>query len=97
MTTPDCKQAPGQFRPRIDRNRCEGAGACAAACPVSVFTIGTLPQDQRAGLSLRGKVKGFVHRWRQALLAQPDACQACGLCVQACPEQAITLERVARP
>jgi len=45
-------------------------------------------------LTLAGKVKGFVHRWHQAFATNAAACHACGLCVAACPEKAITLERV---
>ena len=30
---------------------------------------------------------------RQAFVERPDACHACGLCVPACPEKAITLVR----
>lgn len=89
----DCKQAPGAFRPVIDRNRCEGKAECLKVCPVSVFTIGILPRDDRTGLSLRGKIKGFAHGWKQARLANPQACEACGLCVKACPESAISLAR----
>jgi 4Fe-4S ferredoxin len=89
----ECSQPAGTFHPVIDRNRCEGKAACAAVCPVKVFTVGTLPKEQRSGLSLRGKVKGFAHRWQQALVAQPQACEACGLCVKACPENAISLVR----
>ena len=58
-----------------------------------MFEVATLPKEQRLGLSLKGHVKGFVHGWQQALLAKPNACEACGLCVQACPEKAITLAR----
>ena len=95
-TTPDkkCPQAPGTYRPVIDRNRCEGKAECVKLCPVSVFAVGTLPKEQRASLGLRGKLKGFAHRWQQALLVNPQACEACGLCVKACPEKAITLARV---
>jgi len=89
----NCKQAPGVFVPVIDRNRCEGKKACVEVCPVNVFAVGTLPKEQRVGLSLRGKIKGYAHRWQQALLANPQACQACALCVTACPERAITLEK----
>ncbi len=90
---PDCKQAPGAFHPDIDRNRCEGKGDCVRVCPVHVFAIATLPKEARAGLSLRGRIKGMVHRWQQAAIVHPDLCEACGLCVQACPEDAITLTR----
>ncbi len=94
MTTPgDCKAAAGAFVPLIDRSRCEGKGECVRVCPVGVYAVGTLPAEQRAGLGLRGKLKGFAHRWQQALLVNPSACEACGLCVKACPEQAITLVR----
>lgn len=92
-TEPDCKQAAGLYTPVIDRNRCEGKAACVAVCPVGVFAVDTLPREQRVGLSLRGKIKGIAHRWQQAILVQPAACEACGRCVTACPERAITLAK----
>jgi 4Fe-4S ferredoxin len=88
-----CKQAAGEFAPRIDRNRCEGKAACATVCPTAVFEIGVLPKADRASLSLMGKLKGMAHGWKQALTPNAAACEACGLCVSACPEQAITLVR----
>ena len=95
MSAPrDCKQAPGEFVPVLDRSRCEGKGECVRVCPVSVYAVGTLPPAQRGGLGLRARLKGMAHRWQQALLVNPGACEACGLCVQACPERAITLVRV---
>ena len=90
---PKCKHEAGQFVPVIDRNRCEGKADCVRVCPTAVFMVGTLPRDQRAGLRFTGKLKGFVHKWQQAMLTNPDSCEACGLCVEACPEDAITLVR----
>ena len=86
-----CKHEPGRFAPVINRNRCEGKEDCAAVCPYQVFTIGKLPADERGQLTLLGKLKGFAHGWQQAFASNADACHACGLCVAACPEQAITL------
>ncbi len=91
--TKDCKQEPGVFIPVIDRNRCEGKADCVPVCPYSVFVVDTLLKDQRKGLSVIGNLKGFAHNWQQALLIHPEACRACGLCVKACPEHAITLAR----
>jgi ferredoxin len=56
--------------------------------------VGTLPKELRICLSIKGKLKGFAHRWQQALLVKETACEACGQCVSACPEKAIKLERV---
>jgi NAD-dependent dihydropyrimidine dehydrogenase PreA subunit len=93
----DCNQMPGTIQPVVDRNRCEGKKACVAACPYDVFTIATVALDTRRGLSLRGKLKGFAHGWQQAFALNASACQACGLCVAACPEKAITLKRTLTP
>jgi NAD-dependent dihydropyrimidine dehydrogenase PreA subunit len=88
-----CSQAPGAMVPVIDRNRCEGKAACVSVCPVHVFAVGLLPTEQRHGLSLRGRLKGFAHGWKQAFTPNAVACEACAKCVEACPESAITLVR----
>lgn len=93
-TKNECQHEPGTFVPAIDRNRCEGKAACVTVCPVGVFKVFTLPKEMRSGLSLRGKLKGFAHKWQQAELVNAAKCEACGLCLKACPEGAITLARV---
>ena len=90
-----CGQQPrGRFVPHIDRNRCEGKGECVAVCPFNVFTLGKLAPEQRQDLSLFGKLRGMAHGWEQAFTPNAEACEACGHCVSACPERAITLVRV---
>ena len=79
--------------PEIDRNRCEGKSECVTVCPYKVFEMGVLTRDQRAGLSLRGRLKSWAHGGRQAFAVRSDDCHACGLCVAACPEKAITLTK----
>ncbi len=91
--TRDCRHPPGAFVPVIDRNRCEGKAECVKVCPTHVFVVGTLPPGDRNNLRFAGRIKGFVHRWQQALLIDPTACEACGKCVAACPEKAIALVR----
>ena len=89
----ECRQAPGTFNPVINRNKCEGKGPCVPACPFDVLEIGVLSKAERKELSIIGKFKAFAHAGQQAFVIRPDLCAACGLCVSACPEQAITLVR----
>jgi ferredoxin len=42
-------------------------------------------------LPLIAKLKTLAHGKRMAATPNAEACAACGLCVRACPERAITL------
>ena len=77
--------------PLIDRNRCEAKAACVSTCPYQVFEIHTLTAAERKALPVLGCLKALVHGGKRAFAVRRDACRACGLCVRACPEQAITL------
>ena len=89
-----CADAPGRFAPRIDRNRCEAKADCVRVCPYHVFEIRPLAAQEKRGLSFVGRIKAFAHGGKQAFAIHADACHACGLCVTACPENAIRLVRV---
>lgn len=91
MSGEACPGEPGRIAPRIDRNRCEGKEDCVRVCPYDVFEMGTLSPEDRAALSLFGRLKAWAHGGRQAFVVAPDACRACRLCVEACPERAIAL------
>jgi 4Fe-4S ferredoxin len=88
---PSCGEMPSVAKPVIDRDRCEAKADCVRVCPYDVFELRSLAADDKAGMSLRGRLKAFFHGNRQAFVARPEACHACGLCVAACPEQAIEL------
>jgi 4Fe-4S ferredoxin len=88
-----CSETPAAIRPVIDRNRCEAKAECVRVCPYNVFAVRGLAAHDKAGMSFVGRVKALVHGNRQAFVERPEACHACGLCVSACPEGAITLQK----
>jgi len=92
MASDDCK-GPGLLRPQIDRNRCEGKGDCVRVCPHDVFEVRRIEPADRATLTLLGKLKSLAHRGKTAYTPRAADCAACGQCVTACPEEAITLAR----
>jgi len=47
-----------------------------------------------AQLGVFGKLKSIAHGRKTAYTPRASACQACGKCVEACPEKAIKLTRV---
>ncbi|MGP8071599.1 MAG: 4Fe-4S dicluster domain-containing protein [Thermoplasmata archaeon] len=89
----NCLAPPGHWVLTIDRNACEGNGDCVAVCPYSVFELGTLTDSEYKLLGVAGKVKAWGHRRKTARTPRSTACRSCGLCVVACPEDAITLGR----
>ncbi len=94
MSQEPCKHSPGEYRPRIDRDRCEGKDQCARVCPVHVFEVRKLTGEERKSLAFLSRLKATAHGNRQAFALHAELCEACGLCVKACPERAITLLRV---
>ena len=86
-----CGAPVGAFRPLVNAGRCEGKGDCVAVCPHDVFELGPISPDVLRALPVRSRLKLWVHGNITVYTPNAAACQACGLCVAACPEQAITL------
>jgi 4Fe-4S ferredoxin len=81
----------GAYRPVVNRNACEGKRDCVAVCPYDVFEVRQIDDEDFSSLSFLGKLKSRAHGRLTAYTPHADLCQACGLCVVACPEKAITL------
>jgi NAD-dependent dihydropyrimidine dehydrogenase PreA subunit len=86
-----CRAEPGQFVPVVDLSRCEGKADCTEVCPYDVFEVTRISDDDFSALSPFGKLRSIAHRRQASYAVRADACHACGLCVVACPESAITL------
>jgi NAD-dependent dihydropyrimidine dehydrogenase PreA subunit len=88
-----CRADAGSYVPRVNRSRCEGKGDCVAVCPYDVFEVRPIAEAEYQALPALARLKLWVHGKQTAYTPKADACQACGLCVVACPERAITLEK----
>jgi 4Fe-4S ferredoxin len=88
-----CKQDAGVFGPIVDLKRCEGKADCVEVCPEDVFRVQRIEDSDYRTLNLLQKLKVRVHGMQVAYTPNIDACRSCGLCVTACPENAITLRR----
>ena len=71
----------------IDRNKCEGKAACLA-CPADVLE---LREPNLSELSWPSRIRLRFHGGKQAFVVRPQDCNGCGLCVEECPERAISL------
>jgi heterodisulfide reductase subunit A2 len=67
------------FVARVDPSRCDGAGACLAACPYA-GAIGLQPVELEDDVAVS---RAYVN---------PVACKGCGACVAACPNGAIDVQ-----
>jgi 4Fe-4S ferredoxin len=93
VSTPECLHPARVFAPVVDARKCEGKAACAAVCPYDVFEIRHFERNELPQLGMRGTLKWWVNGGRQADVVRADQCHGCGLCVKACPEDAISLRR----
>lgn len=87
-----CRAEPGAYVPVVDRARCEGKYDCVDVCPEDVFVVRRMDDADFEALGFFAKLKSRAHKRLTAYTPNADACKACGLCVVACPERAITLE-----
>jgi NAD-dependent dihydropyrimidine dehydrogenase PreA subunit len=71
----------------VDPLRCEGEKKCVRVCPTRVFVM----RRPDAELPWLMKLKVAVHGGKQAFVADEAACTSCMKCVDACPEDAITV------
>ena len=91
-----CNAVPGQWTPVVDHGRCEGKRDCIVVCPNDVFEVRRIDDVDYDALGLLARFKVTMHSRQTAYAAKAEDCRACGLCVVACPESAITLIPPAR-
>ena len=90
----DCKKAAGVVQPVINRGDCEGKRECEKVCPYQVFEVRTIDDADYLALSFFARLKVRAHGKLSAYTPRAADCHGCGLCVEACPEDAIKLTAV---
>ena len=68
-----------------------GQAGLRAGLPYDVFEVRRMDTEDFTALGMLGKLRSTAHRRMTAYTVRADQCQECGLCVTACPEDAITL------
>jgi NAD-dependent dihydropyrimidine dehydrogenase PreA subunit len=89
-----CRAEPGTWVPVIDLTRCEGKRDCTEVCPYDVFEVTRISDDDFASLGVMSRLRSMAHKRQASYAVRAQDCHACGLCVVACPEQAIRLSPV---
>jgi 4Fe-4S ferredoxin len=88
-----CRAEPGSWHPVVDRRNCEGKSDCVAVCPYDVFEVGPIDEADYRAMPFFVRLKIRAHGKKTSFTPRAADCHACGLCVVACPENAITLVR----
>lgn len=89
-----CAAPAGRWAPVVDRARCEGKRDCVVVCPNDVFEVRRIDDADYKALGRLARFKVRAHGRQTAYTPNAGDCRACGLCVVACPENAIQLTRV---
>jgi 4Fe-4S ferredoxin len=88
-----CNAPAAAYTPVVDHSRCEAKHDCVDVCPNDVFEVRLIDDADYAALRLVAKLRVSAHKRQTAYTPRASDCHACGLCVVACPEHAITLSR----
>src|SRR3569833_257440 len=78
-----CRAPAGQFRPVVDRRKCEGKADCLRVCPYGVFEVGRIEDAEYRQMPALVRLKLWAHGKQTAYTPGADDCLACGLCVAA--------------
>jgi NAD-dependent dihydropyrimidine dehydrogenase PreA subunit len=86
-----CNAPAGTWTPIVDHARCEAKRDCVVVCPNDVFEVRRIDDADYAALGRFAKLRVAAHKRQTAYTPRGGDCHACGLCVVACPEHAISL------
>ena len=80
--------------PKIDYDKCKGRGICVEVCPEDIFEIRNLSLIEYCEDTKSSGIcpdPQYATKDNRSYPVNIDNCTACEICVEKCPEQAITL------
>ena len=80
----------------VNHNACDGCGSCVEVCPMGVFEMIRISEEERKNLSFPGKLKVRIKGTTKSSVAYPEACITCGKCATMCHERAIKVNKLYR-
>ena len=95
--SPECPGPRGAWTPVINHRKCEAKRACVEACPYDVLGVQRISRADWEEIGTIGRLRSRANGRRTAYAVTPDACRGCGLCVEVCPEDAITMRSFPAP
>lgn len=78
---------------KVNPNACDGCASCVEVCPMGVFEMISISDEERKSLSFKGRLKVKIKGNTKSIVVHPEACIACGKCETLCHERAIRVQK----
>lgn len=76
----------------IDMRKCTACGDCRDHCPQKILELQDISKKEKENMSFFRRMDAFYHKNKKLVIAHPEKCLGCGLCLNACRHFALSVE-----